>query len=380
MILIIDGSNIRAGGGVTHLVKILEVAKPREHGFNKVIVCASVGTLSKINEQPWLEKHSHLYLEKGYWFRLLWRVIVLKALLKKNNALLFAVSTLGPGFRWPHVTICQNLLPLDLKELFRFGFSFVTLRLLSLRFLHLRAYRKADGVIFLTGYCLSKLPSPIRSKILNYRIIPHGLSHHQFYPIDRSLSKVFNLIYVSIVNVYKHQNNVAQAVIDLNKRGYYINLKLVGEVYPPSLKELEKVIDSAPEVSYSITHKSGITYMNMPEQYKDQDAFIFASTCETFGMIITEAMSMGMPIACSNKSSMYETLQDAGIYFDPENVDSIKKSILTLYQNEELRKSLSAKALERSKDFTWEKCSNDTFSFLAEIAVKYKMATLSNSN
>lgn len=38
MILGIDASNIRAGGGVTHLVELLRAANPSVHGFEKVIV------------------------------------------------------------------------------------------------------------------------------------------------------------------------------------------------------------------------------------------------------------------------------------------------------------------------------------------------------
>lgn len=34
----IDASNIRTGGGVTHLIELLRAAKPQEHGFDEVIV------------------------------------------------------------------------------------------------------------------------------------------------------------------------------------------------------------------------------------------------------------------------------------------------------------------------------------------------------
>ena len=35
----IDASNIRTGGGLTHLVELLNAATPQEYGINKVIVC-----------------------------------------------------------------------------------------------------------------------------------------------------------------------------------------------------------------------------------------------------------------------------------------------------------------------------------------------------
>ena len=49
----IDASNIRAGGGVTHLAELLRAAVPAEHGFDEVIVWSNEGTLAKLDERPW---------------------------------------------------------------------------------------------------------------------------------------------------------------------------------------------------------------------------------------------------------------------------------------------------------------------------------------
>jgi hypothetical protein len=46
MILGINASNIRSGGGVTHLVELLRAAEPEMYGFNKVIVWSGKKTLS----------------------------------------------------------------------------------------------------------------------------------------------------------------------------------------------------------------------------------------------------------------------------------------------------------------------------------------------
>ena len=53
MILGIDASNIRGGGGITHLVELLKAAHPAQHGFGKVVVWSGQETLSKIEERPW---------------------------------------------------------------------------------------------------------------------------------------------------------------------------------------------------------------------------------------------------------------------------------------------------------------------------------------
>ena len=78
-----------------------------------------------------------------------------------------------------------------------------------------------------------------------------------------------------------------------------------------------------------------------------------------------EAMASGLPIACSDRGPMPEVLQDAGIYFNPDQQDSIAASLKMLLKDESLRKNLGIKARLLSKKFSWERCAHDTFSFLS---------------
>ena len=48
MIIGIDASNIRAGGGVTHLDELLRAADPEAHGFSQVIVWSGSATLDRM--------------------------------------------------------------------------------------------------------------------------------------------------------------------------------------------------------------------------------------------------------------------------------------------------------------------------------------------
>jgi len=374
--IFVDASNIKAGGGLTHLVELLRHAVPAEAGIERIIVAAPKSTLAKIDEKPWLEKYSHALLDQTYFHRLWWSMFLLPGILDQHQAFLFIPGAGKPFFRRPYVTMCRNLLPLDYHELFRFGFSFTTLRLLTLRVLHLKAYRDAAGVIFLTRYCFDVLPEKYRKAIRHFKVIPHGINHELFKPkdwtADRDTSKDFKLLYISIVNLYKHQDKVAEAVVNLRRKGHPISLTLIGPSYPKALKKLEAIMHQDPA---AVTYQGKVPYDQVAGVYQNHDAFVLASTCETFCMILTEAMAMGMPIACSAKSSLPETLDQAGIYFEPEDVTSIETAILELYKNPDLRTTLSTAALTRSKTFDWKICARDTMVFLAETAKKSVIAT-----
>lgn len=372
MQLIIDATNIKAGGGLTHLRELLSTNGPVNAGFKEVFVWAPDDTLEKIPAANWLVKCPHPWLNSHYMKLWRWKKQVLPRFVQEKQALLFIPGTGSSPF--PYVTMCRNLLPLDKKEMNRYFPSIAWLRLSLLRFLHLAAYRRAAGVIFLNEYCRKVLPASVGTQIKQTAIIPHGLNPRFLRSKDNAPRRQtftpefpFRLLYVSIINVYKHQWQVAEAVFQLNQEGFYIQLDLIGPSYPPSLRKMEKIMkkyDYAPTVIYH----GKVPYELLHKFYQKADGYIFASTCETYGMVLTEAMAAALPIACSNHSSMPETAGDAAIYFNPLSLESTKTAIVRLYENDALREELSCKSLEKASSLSWDKCAEETFSFLAEVS------------
>ena len=110
-----------------------------------------------------------------------------------------------------------------------------------------------------------------------------------------------------------------------------------------------------------------IKHEDIPKLIKDSDIFIFASSCENMPNTLVEAMASGIPIACSNRGPMPEILRDGGIYFDPENVDSIKDALELMINDTEMRLKLATKSKYYSNDYSWKICSEKTFNYLSEI-------------
>ena len=65
MILGIDAFNLKDGGGLTHLVELLKVAKPSDYGFKHVVVWGDKKLLLQIDDRPWLIKENKDILEKA---------------------------------------------------------------------------------------------------------------------------------------------------------------------------------------------------------------------------------------------------------------------------------------------------------------------------
>lgn len=63
---------------------------------------------------------------------------------------------------------------------------------------------------------------------------------------------------------------------------------------------------------------------------------------------------MGLPIACSNRGPMPKVLAEGGVYFDPEDTDSIPVAV------EKRARTLSEK-------YPWARCALETWEFVREV-------------
>jgi glycosyltransferase involved in cell wall biosynthesis len=88
--------------------------------------------------------------------------------------------------------------------------------------------------------------------------------------------------------------------------------------------------------------------------YAAAAAFAFPSLYEGFGLPVLEAMARGVPVACSDRSSLPEVAGDAALLFDPESPAAIAGAIERLLADAELAERLRAAGRERASRFTWE--------------------------
>jgi glycosyltransferase involved in cell wall biosynthesis len=94
--------------------------------------------------------------------------------------------------------------------------------------------------------------------------------------------------------------------------------------------------------------------------YRLASVVVFPSLREGFGLPLLEAMRRGVPVACSNTSSLPEVGGDAVRYFDPLVVDDIADALVDVLQNRELAARLVSAGLERAGQFTWGRTAEGT--------------------
>ncbi|MBK9305871.1 MAG: glycosyltransferase family 4 protein [Nitrospira sp.] len=375
MILGIDAFNIQTGGGVTHLTELLGAADPLAHGFDRVFIWSSVRTLDRICDREWLTKVSDPLLNQGLPYRVYWNRFRQRKLAHETNCdVVFLPGGSGESGFTPIVTMSQNLLPFEWGELKRYGCDSYTIKLLFLRWTQCRTFKKANGVIFLTNYArrvVTQVTGELRGEC---PIIPHGINS-RFMKAPRrqqplssfTKSRPCRVLYVSIVDVYKHQWHVAEAVAMLREENIPIVLELVG---PPAkgMQRLRRAMERLDPAGSFLVHHGAVPYENLDGIYAAADICVFASSCENMPNILLEGMAAGLPMACSRMGPMPEVLGDAGVYFNPEDTRDIAQALRDLIDSHDLRARLAEAAFVRAQSYSWKWCADDTFRFFARVA------------
>jgi glycosyltransferase involved in cell wall biosynthesis len=94
---------------------------------------------------------------------------------------------------------------------------------------------------------------------------------------------------------------------------------------------------------------------DLPALYSLADVFAFPSLYEGFGLPPLEAMACGVPVVCSNSSSLPEVVGDAGILVSPYDIDALSDALASLLDDPVRRRELAERGLKRARQFTWER-------------------------
>lgn len=366
----LDASRVRSGGGVAHILGILDVPTPMEFGIEEIHIWAYGKLLDLIPDREWLIKHRTPELDKSLLHQVWWQATRLSAEIKAQKCQILFSADASTLCRFaPMVALHQNMLAYDKGVLTLFGWGKDRIQQTLMYLVQRSAFRAASGSIFLTQHAGREVQRRV-GKLTNAAYIAHGVAEvFKRTPVRGSWpsqgERPIRCLYVSPVFEYKHQVEVVLAIQALRNQGLNIELTLVGGGGARALGILHKLLYKRDPDGRFVSILPFLPTEDIASLLSEADIFVFASSCETFGIALVEAMAVGLPIACSNRSSMQETLADAGEYFDPENIDSICGAIRHLVDNPIRRAEAAIGAKRLAIQYTWSRCASETWTFIA---------------
>ena len=368
----IDASRGRSGGAKAHLIGFLEEADPKKFGVDEIHVWSYSGLLKSLPERDWLYVHSDADLERGLVSQLIWQKTKLaKEIESKGCHVVLSTDAGTVKVFHPSVVMSRDMLSFERSEIARYKQLGAWLRLFVLRFVQSRSLKKADGALFLTEYA-SKTIQTWTGPIKNQRIIPHGVgktfkNNTRANPWPEQNERNIHCLYISNTAMYKHQWHVVEAFKMLRDEGYPVEIEFVGGGQGLSNDRLNQSIKEHDPKGEFTSRYEFLPHAELPSKLASADLFVFASSCENMPNTLVEAMSCGLPIACSELGPMPEVLKNGGVYFKPENSESIKDGIKLLLNNAEQRETFAARAKVLSENYSWRRCSDETLEYLVNI-------------
>ena len=363
--LLINGLHAKSGGGVTYLRNMLPFfAANRSIETHLCIHESQADLFSDITDGIVLHT---MNFNTGFWRLLFWEQLLVPRLARNIAATVtLSPSNYGPLFAPGHITMLRNAL----------GVASIEKRISKIPYwmmLYVGTYLSiifSSKVIAVSNFVLQTsgkiVPQIFADKFL---VIEHGVSDI-FTPPQEKQSRGNFILAVSDIYMQKNYSSLLLSVDNIRQQHPYVQLKIAGQKLDNSyFEELQKIITQR-GLQGNVSFLGSVTQSELSKLYKTCKFFVFPSLIESFGNPLVEAMASGAPIATSNKAAMPEIVGSAALLFDPTRISEMTNALQRLYEDEELRYSLSVKSLLRSQIFSWSKTADATLKAIKNVAAK----------
>lgn len=176
-------------------------------------------------------------------------------------------------------------------------------------------------------------------------------------------------LYTGVWRDHKNVVGLIKAFAAFNEEtGKQYELVITGQHNPTYHEVPDTVKELGVEAS---VHLVGlVSEENIYSLYLNALAYVFPSFYEGFGLPPLEAMQCGTPTLVSNVSAIPEICGEGNsVYFDPYNVDDMKRKMLDFIKDPTLRQKLIDRGRERVKFFSWDKMVTEVLK-IYHLAVK----------
>jgi glycosyltransferase involved in cell wall biosynthesis len=181
-------------------------------------------------------------------------------------------------------------------------------------------------------------------------VIPHGVESAFAEMVATREDQRF-LLSVSTLHPHKNLDGLLRAFRLFQKDGWQLVIAGLKGFEAARIEALRKELGL--EDCVEIT--GWVPRRDLYELFRTASAFVYPSRFEGFGIPVLEAMSAGLPVACSRIPALVEMAGDAVRYFDPDSVSEMAAALEDITGNQEMRGRLVRAGLERAGGCSWEK-------------------------
>lgn len=233
------------------------------------------------------------------------------------------------------------------------------------------AVKVAKKVLTVSEFSRKEINKYLELNLDKIKVIGAGVSS-TFIPMeknDKNLTAVLkkygiNTPYIFYIGGFESRKNVGSLIRAFAKlvKHYSNNLKnrilVIGGDVPTISNPL---LEDVKGIAKSLGIEDKVKFVGkLPDEelayfYNGSDFFVFPSLYEGFGLTVLEAMACGTPVIASQIGAVREVAQDTVHYFHPDREDELIQSMNRFLTDQVLKEELRVRALNRARQFSWEK-------------------------
>lgn len=241
------------------------------------------------------------------------------------------------------INIIHDLIPMYYYENYRNDIDYLENFYIRKRLLY--SIKHSDTVVTISNYSKDE----IKKYVHNSNQI--SVIHNGYNKLEKNnLCETSEKYIVAVTSdKYKHKNlkNIIETYICyFNKIENPMKLHLIGVENLKQFDLEEKIYNNI--IIYGFISDS--EYIKIIQNAR---IFLFLSLIEGFGFPPLEAMNLGVPVICSNKTSLYEVVSDGGELVEPSNANYIAEKIIKIDTDELYRNKLVLNGYQNLKRFKW---------------------------
>ena len=236
--------------------------------------------------------------------------------------------------------------------------------------------RRADRIIAISNTTAQDVVRFFGARAERVSVIFPGVDTH-YRPIEdeqflaqfrhrRGLTARF-VLFVGTLEPRKNLLTLLRAYAAFRRGGGGYKLALVGGkgwLYQPILAAIEEL-----DLQGDVILPGFVAEEELPLWYNAAEALFYPSLYEGFGLPPLEAMACGTPVVVSDASSLPEVVGDAGLLVDPHEPDRWAEALQRLWRDSAYRANLSARGLERARQFSWRRMARETIQTYRRVLV-----------
>ena len=242
------------------------------------------------------------------------------------------------------------------------------------------AFSRADAVIATSESAKKDLIDNFNVQENKIKVIYNAFDEKFFQ--DASLTEIQRVKnkykidgeYILFMNTIKPLNNLTRLIEAFSKARLIVKGKKPSSNYKLVLAGKNGwLADEIHQIAKDFGLKNEVVFPGYidPEDlnalFAGADVFVSVPIYEEFGAPVLEAMACGVPVVCSDVSSLLEITDDAAQLVNPYDIEGIKNAILKVLDDDRLRDEMKRKGLEQAKKFHWKKTAEETIEVFEKV-------------